>query len=82
MFGETYFKVSKKLLKQIKSDLEAVISFEKRMQEVLKDKRIPEDVKNKLAVSIKLMQGAENNTNRMRREIVEIIKNKNLIVKD
>jgi len=81
MFDITYYKVNKKTLKQIKSDLEAVISFEKKMQETLKDKRIPEDVKKKLAVSVKLMQGAENNTSRLRREIVEIINNKNLIVK-
>lgn len=82
MFEQTNYKVSKKLLKQVKSDLEAVISFEKRMTEVLNDKRIPEDVKRKLAVSVKLMQGAENNTTKLRRQIVEIIQNKNLIVKE
>ena len=82
MFGETNYKVSKKLLKQIKSDLDAIISFEKNMKSTLSDKRLHPELKKKLSLGVGLMGSAENNTTRIRREVLEVIRNKNLIIKD
>lgn len=67
----TYIKVEKKFLKKILSDLDAIIKFEKNMSKTLKEKKIK---------GAKMMEGAENNTTRLRRELVEKIRNKNLII--
>jgi len=82
MLKETYFKVNKKLLKQIKSDLDAIIMFEKSMHEVLNDKRLNPELKSKLKKGAGLMGGAENNTKRIRRELLELMRNKDAKIKE
>lgn len=82
MFKETYYKVNKKLLKQIKSDLDAIIGFEKSMKHTLSDKRMPADLKEKLNKSAGLMAGAENNTSKIRRELIELLRNNDLKIKE
>jgi hypothetical protein len=69
----TYIKIEKKFLKKILSDLDAIIAFEKKMTKTLRDKKVK---------GAKMMEGAGNNTTRLRRELVEKIRNKDLIINE
>lgn len=73
MLKTTYIKIEKKLLKQIKSDLDAIIDFEKKMAETLKKNNIK---------GVGLMEGAERNTTRIRREVLEILRMKDRVIKE
>ena len=73
MLKTTYYKVEKKLLKQIKSDLDAIISFEKKMAETLKKNNIK---------GVSLMEGADRNTSRLRRDILELLRDSKRIIKE
>lgn len=71
---KTYYKIDKKMLKKIYSDFDAIVKFEKNVNSVLSDKRLNPELKKKLSSSSKMMEGAENNTKRMRRELLEFMR--------
>ena len=73
MLKTTYIKIEKKLLKQIYSDLDSIIKFEKKMSETLN--------KNKYK-GAGLMEGADRNTSRIRREVLELLRNKDRVIKE